>query len=273
MLKRRLRRPQVRFRVRLHEQEGASGGPQRVGTTSMKMTKNPNEGLRRILAERKREIVKEIQDKFRDVRAQAEWKETSEVDAGGIFEADTQQDIEFALIQMKAETLDQINQALSRLDEGAYGYCLECGEEIPDEFLGRHIAGQTNVDVILWTGHCEVHERFSAADLRLYREQYQDIQVLAHPECPPDVLAEADFVGSTSGMIRYVGQRRPTRVVMITECSMSDNVAVDFPRITLPKILRALETLQYPVVIEPAVAEKARRAVERMLHVAERPAQ
>jgi quinolinate synthase len=159
---------------------------------------------------------------------------------------------------------------------------------LPDEFLGRHIAGQTKVDVILWRGHCEVHERFSAADLRLYREQYQDIQVLAHPECPPDVLAEADFVGSTSSMIRYVGQRRPTRVVMITECSMSDNVAVEFPqtefirpcnlcphmkRITLPKILRSLETLQYPVVVEPAVAEKARRAVERMLHVVERPTQ
>lgn len=112
------------------------GGPQRVGTTSMKMTKNPNEGLRRILAERRREISREIQDKFRDVRAEAEWKETSEeLDAGGIFEADTQQDIEFALIEMKAETLDQINQALSRLDEGAYGYCLECGEEIPERRL------------------------------------------------------------------------------------------------------------------------------------------
>ena len=159
---------------------------------------------------------------------------------------------------------------------------------LPDEFLGRHIAGQTKVDVILWKGHCEVHERFSAADLRLYREQYPDIQILAHPECPPDVLAEADFVGSTSGMIRYVGERRPTRVVMITECSMSDNVAVEFPqtefirpcnlcphmkRITLPKILRSLETLQNQVVIEPAVAEKARRAVERMLHVVERPTQ
>ena len=159
---------------------------------------------------------------------------------------------------------------------------------LPDEFLGRHIAGQTKVDVILWKGHCEVHERFSAADLHLYREQYPDIQILAHPECPPDVLAEADFVGSTSGMIRYVGERRPTRVVMITECSMSDNVAVEFPqtefirpcnlcphmkRITLPKILRSLETLQNQVVIEPAVAEKARRAVERMLHVVERPTQ
>ena len=159
---------------------------------------------------------------------------------------------------------------------------------LPDEFLGRHIAGQTKVDVILWRGHCEVHERFAATDLRLYREQYQDIQVLAHPECHPDVLAEADFVGSTSGMIRYVGQRRPTRVVMITECSMSDNVAVEFPqtefvrpcnlcphmkRIILPKILRSLKTLQYQVVVEPAVADNARRAVERMLHVAERSTQ
>ena len=102
----------------------------------VKMNKNRNEGLKRILTERKWEILREIQDKFRDVRAEAEWKETSEeLDAWGIFEADTQQDIEFALIQMKAETLDQINQSLSRLDEGAYGYCLECGEEIPERRL------------------------------------------------------------------------------------------------------------------------------------------
>lgn len=102
----------------------------------MKTNKNPNEGLKRSLAERKREILREIQDKFRDVRAEAEWKETrEELGTGGIFEADTQQDIEFALIQMKRETLDQINQALSRLDEGAYGYCLECGEEIPERRL------------------------------------------------------------------------------------------------------------------------------------------
>lgn len=96
----------------------------------------PTAPLERSLAERKREILREIQDKFRDVRAEAEWKETrEELGTGGIFEADTQQDIEFALIQMKAETLDQINQALSRLDEGAYGYCLECGEEIPERRL------------------------------------------------------------------------------------------------------------------------------------------
>ncbi len=106
------------------------------------MTKNapraqgPTAPLMRILAKRKREILEAIQDKFRDVRAEAEWKETrEELGTGGIFEANTQQDIEFALIQMKAETLDQINHALSRLDEGVYGYCLECGEEIPERRL------------------------------------------------------------------------------------------------------------------------------------------
>ena len=106
------------------------------------MTKNapraqePTALLMRILAERKREILEAIQDKFRDVRAEAEWKETrEELGTGGIFEANSQQDIEFALIQMKAETLDQINHALSRLDEGVYGYCLECGEEIPERRL------------------------------------------------------------------------------------------------------------------------------------------
>ena len=153
---------------------------------------------------------------------------------------------------------------------------------LPDEFLGRHVASQTDVKLILWTGHCEVHERFSAADLRHYRESYKDLEILAHPECPPDVLAEADFVGSTSGMIRHLGEQRPRRVVMVTECSMSDNVAVEFPevefvrpcalcphmkRITLPKILHSLKTLDHRVEVEPVIAERARRAVERMLAV------
>ncbi len=100
---------------------------------------------------------------------------------------------------------------------------------LPDEYLGRYVAEQTAVEVILWRGHCEVHERFSAADLRAYRAGHQDLQILAHPECPPDVLAEADFVGSTGAMIQHVGTVRPRRVVMVTECSMSDNVAVEFP--------------------------------------------
>jgi quinolinate synthase len=151
---------------------------------------------------------------------------------------------------------------------------------LPDEYLGRYVASKTGVEVILWRGRCEVHERFSAEDLREYRSQYPGLVVLAHPECSPEVLREADFVGSTTGMIRHVGVRRPQRVVMVTECSMSDNVAVEFPeiqfvrpcnlcphmkRITLPGILRSLLQDEFAVDIDPAVAERARRAVQRML--------
>ncbi|MDP8970035.1 MAG: quinolinate synthase NadA [Actinomycetota bacterium] len=151
---------------------------------------------------------------------------------------------------------------------------------LPDEYLALHVAGQTDVEVIVWRGHCEVHERFSAQDLRGLRASAPDVEIIAHPECPPDVLAEADFVGSTSGMIRHVDQRRPRRVVLVTECSMSDNVAVEFPeveflrpcnlcphmkRITLPKILRALQRLEHRVEVAPETAARARQAVERML--------
>ena len=97
---------------------------------------------------------------------------------------------------------------------------------LPDEFLGRYVAERTAVEIILWQGHCEVHERFRADELRDYRKSYPGIRIFAHPECPPDVLTEADYVGSTSGMIRHVDETRPERVVMVTECSMSDNVAV-----------------------------------------------
>ena len=153
---------------------------------------------------------------------------------------------------------------------------------LPDEYLGRYVASQTDVEIVLWQGHCEVHERFEAEDLRGYRAQFEDIQILAHPECPPEVLAEADFVGSTAGMIRHVETTLPRRVVMVTECSMSDNVAVANPevefirpcalcphmkRITLPKILHSLETMTHRVEVEPEVAASARRAVERMLAV------
>jgi len=156
---------------------------------------------------------------------------------------------------------------------------------LPDEFLGRYVARHTDVELILWQGHCEVHERFTAAEIRAYRERFDEVEVLAHPECPPEVLAEADFVGSTSGMIRHVGETKPRRVVMITECSMSDNVAVEHPevefvrpcnlcphmkRITLPKILRSLETMEARVEVGPEVGERARRAVERMLAVGRR---
>jgi quinolinate synthase len=158
---------------------------------------------------------------------------------------------------------------------------------LPDEFLGRYVASQTKVKVILWKGHCEVHEKFTGSDLRAYREQYRDIIILAHPECAPDVLAEADFVGSTAGMIREVADRRPQRVLMVTECSMSDNVAVEFPKIefvrpcnlcphmkqiTLPKILNSLHSMQHVVEVDPLVADRAREAVRRMLDLGPRTA-
>jgi quinolinate synthase len=151
---------------------------------------------------------------------------------------------------------------------------------LPDEYLGRYVASQTQVKIILWKGRCEVHERFSAEDLRAYRRQWSGIEILAHPECPPEVLSEADFVGSTAGMIRYVADHLPPRVVMITECSMSDNVAVEFPRIefirpcnlcphmkriSLAGVHRSLVAMSHAVEIEPAISERARRALERML--------
>jgi quinolinate synthase len=153
---------------------------------------------------------------------------------------------------------------------------------LPDEYLAQNVAAETRVDIIAWAGHCEVHERFTAAEIRLLREQHPGLVVLAHPECPPDVVAEADFAGSTAAMIDYVDAEKPARVVLVTECSMSDNVAVGHPdiefvrpcnlcphmkRITLPKIRRALETLTHEVTIDPMVAKGARRAVERMLAV------
>jgi quinolinate synthase len=153
---------------------------------------------------------------------------------------------------------------------------------LPDQYLGRWVASQTKVDVILWHGSCEVHERFTAAELRGYREMNPGIQIIAHPECPPDVLAEADFVGSTSGMIDWVKRERPKQVVMVTECSMSDNVAAETPgtefvrpcnlcphmkRITLENIRDSLRDLKHEVTVDPAVAGRARVAVERMLAV------
>ncbi len=153
---------------------------------------------------------------------------------------------------------------------------------LPDEYLAQNIARETDVEVITWAGHCEVHERFSAADVRQVRAGHPGVVVLAHPECPPEVVAEADFAGSTAAMADYVERERPGRVVLMTECSMSDNIAALHPeiefvrpcnlcphmkRITLPKIRRALETMRHEVTIDPAVAAPARRAVERMLAV------
>lgn len=153
---------------------------------------------------------------------------------------------------------------------------------LPDEYLAKNVAAETSVKIIAWTGHCEVHERFSAEEVRQLRENHPGIVVLAHPECPPEVLAEADFAGSTAGISAYVEEQRPPRVVLLTECSMSDNIAVQYPdlefirpcnlcphmkRITLGNIRQALQTMQHQVTIDDGIAARARLAVERMLEV------
>jgi quinolinate synthase len=154
---------------------------------------------------------------------------------------------------------------------------------LPDQYLARWVAAQVpEVDIILWEGSCMVHERFTGAELRSYRSETPGVQIIAHPECPPDVLAEADYVGSTAGMIDFVKERRPERVVMVTECSMADNVALETPgvefvrpcnlcphmkRITLAKIRRSLETMTTEVLLDPAMAARARRSVDAMLAI------
>ncbi len=151
---------------------------------------------------------------------------------------------------------------------------------LPDQYLARNVAAMTDVRIITWAGSCEVHERFTAEDIREMRRATPGVIVLAHPECPPDVLAEADFAGSTSGISNYVKENQPRDVVLITECSMSDNVAVENPnvnfvrpcnlcphmkRITLPGILRALQTGEHEVTIDPEIIRRARAPIDRML--------
>ena len=153
---------------------------------------------------------------------------------------------------------------------------------LPDEYLANYVAQQTDVRIIDWKGHCEVHERFTASELEQYRTDFDELTIIAHPECPPDVLKVADFVGSTAQMQSFVQTNRPKRVLMVTECSMSDNVAADITdvefirpcnlcphmkRITLANIYECLETLEPRIEIDPNVAEKARFAVERMLAI------
>ncbi|WP_298133276.1 quinolinate synthase NadA [Micropruina sp.] len=154
---------------------------------------------------------------------------------------------------------------------------------IPDQFLAANVARQTGVKVITHPGACEVHERFTPADIRQIRADYDgDVTVLAHPECPPEVVDEADYAGSTAQMIGFVADRRPKRVALITECSMSDNVAQEYPEVefvrpcnmcphmkrnTMASIRHALETMTHEVTIDAAVADRARAAVERMLAV------
>lgn len=153
---------------------------------------------------------------------------------------------------------------------------------LPDEYLASYVAQQTDVKIIAWKGHCEVHERFTGAQLEQYRKDYDELTIIAHPECPPDVLDASDFVGSTAQMQAFVQTEKPKRVLMVTECSMSDNVAADITdvefirpcnlcphmkRITLANIYGALDTLEPRVEIDSAVAVDARKAVERMIAI------
>ena len=153
---------------------------------------------------------------------------------------------------------------------------------IPDEFLAQNVAKETDVTVLTWGGHCEVHERFSGPQMRSFRNAEPEMKIIAHPECPPDVLREADFSGSTSGMISWVQKNQPEKVMLVTECSMSDNIAVENPevkfirpcnlcphmkRITLPAILDSLLELKEEVCVEPEIAKRALKPIERMINL------
>jgi quinolinate synthase len=153
---------------------------------------------------------------------------------------------------------------------------------IPDEYLAKYVATQTDVEIIAWRGHCEVHELFTGKELREFRGAHPGLKIIAHPECAPDVIEEADFTGSTSGMIHWVKDHKPSKVMLVTECSMSHNVQAETPgvefirpcnfcphmkRITLPKVLSALLNMEEEVTVDPAIAERARGAVERMINL------
>jgi len=153
---------------------------------------------------------------------------------------------------------------------------------IPDEYLAKYVQTQTDVEIIGWKGRCEVHERFTADEINAMREAEPGLKVIAHPECPPEVIEIADFTGSTTGMINWTKEHKPAKVMLVTECSMSSNVAVELPetefirpcnlcphmkRISLEKILESLLYMQHEVTVDPDVAERARRAVERMVNL------
>ena len=153
---------------------------------------------------------------------------------------------------------------------------------LPDDYLAKYVASQTDVEIISWKGTCEVHEKFNDTEINEIRKNNPGIKVIAHPECPPDVIKASDFAGSTSGMIKYVKDNQPNKVMMVTECSMSDNVQVDNPnvqfirpcnlcphmkRITLPKILDCLENETNEITMSNETIEKARKSVERMAEI------
>ena len=153
---------------------------------------------------------------------------------------------------------------------------------LPDVYLAKYVASQTDVEIISWKGTCEVHEQFNEEEINQIRTSNPGIKIIAHPECPPDVINASDFAGSTSGMIKYVKDNQPKKVMMVTECSMSDNVQVDNPnvefirpcnlcphmkKITLPKVLECLENETNEIILDQDTIEKARKSVERMAEI------
>jgi quinolinate synthase len=153
---------------------------------------------------------------------------------------------------------------------------------LPDQYLAKYVSTKTKVQIISWIGTCIVHERFSAQEINDIRKNNPEIEILSHPECPPEVIAASDFTGSTSGMIKYVNKNQPKKVMLVTECSMSDNVHAENPNvqfikpcnlcphmktITLPKILDCLEKETNEILIPEIISRKARKAVERMVNV------
>ena len=153
---------------------------------------------------------------------------------------------------------------------------------LPDVYLAKYVASQTDVEIISWKGTCEVHEKFNEEEINQIRTSNPGIKIIAHPECPPDVIDASDFAGSTSGMIKYVKDNQPKKVMMVTECSMSDNVQVDNPnvefirpcnlcphmkKITLPKVLECLENETNEIILDQDTIEKARKSVERMAEI------
>ena len=151
---------------------------------------------------------------------------------------------------------------------------------VPDQYLAKNVAAQTNIRIMTWPGACEVHEQFTAEDVAQLREAHPGVVILAHPECPPEVLEVADYAGSTAALANYVSEKRPGKVVLLTECSMSDNVAEVNPgvnfirpcnlcphmkRITLENIYDCLVTGQHEVTIPEDVRVRAKQALDAML--------
>ena len=153
---------------------------------------------------------------------------------------------------------------------------------LPDDYLAKYVASQTDVEIIAWKGICIVHDQFNENEINIIRKNNPGIKIIAHPECPPDVIKASDFAGSTSGMINYVRDNQPKKVMMVTECSMSDNIQVENPnvefirpcnmcphmkKITLPKILDCLENETGEIIMDQETINRARLSVEKMVAI------